>query len=58
MTKELKMPFRKFTCEVCGHVYDEAVGPERSHDRTEDGQSPDLFGDQLVWKPSGRFARS
>ena len=20
------MPFRKFTCQVCGHVYDEAQG--------------------------------
>jgi rubredoxin len=20
------MPFRKFTCEICGHVYDEAEG--------------------------------
>jgi rubredoxin-NAD+ reductase len=20
------MPFRKFTCQICGHVYDEAEG--------------------------------
>ena len=20
------MPFRKFTCQVCGHTYDEALG--------------------------------
>ena len=22
----MKMAFRKFTCQVCGHVYDEAEG--------------------------------
>jgi rubredoxin-NAD+ reductase len=22
----MKMPFRKLTCQVCGHVYDEAKG--------------------------------
>jgi rubredoxin len=24
--KERSMAFRRFTCQVCGHVYDEALG--------------------------------
>ena len=43
------MPFRKFTCQVCGHVYDEAAGDPaagvapgtRWEDVPEDWSCPD-----------------
>ena len=41
MTKELKMPFRKFTCQVCGHVYDEAVAGVRWEDLPDDWVCPE-----------------
>jgi len=26
----MKMPFRRFTCQICGHTYDEAEGDPAS----------------------------
>ena len=35
------MPYRKFTCAICGHVYDEAVSGVRWEDLPEDWVCPE-----------------
>jgi rubredoxin-NAD+ reductase len=55
----VSIPFRKFVCEVCGHVYDESAGaPEsgvapgtRWEDLPEDWTCPDCGAMKADFRP-------